>query len=161
VADAHDLHVVADGSVDCIVYVSVLMYCWDPARVIQEFFRILKPGGVIYLSTPFVFPYAPDRIDYLRVSYEGLEKMCEQFERLDSGFNRGPASTMTHLLVHFFAMLFSFNSRRLYAFNTDLFKWLLFWVKYLDLFLARFHVTHVIHSGAFLIGRKPTTIVGN
>ena len=35
------------------------------------------------------------------------------------------------------------------------YTWLLFWVKYLDVFLARYSVAYVIHSGAYFIGRKP------
>ncbi len=157
VADAHDLNMVADASVDCVVCVSVLMYCHDPVRVVREFRRVLKPGGVMYLNNPFVFPYAPDPDDYFRISFQGLKRICQDFECLESGFNRGPASTTTHVLVHFLAMLFCFNSRTLYGINTDLFKWLMFWVKYLDVFLGKFQMAHVLHSGAYFIGRKPMT----
>jgi SAM-dependent methyltransferase len=154
VADAHDLSMVENNSVDCVVCVSVLMYCHDPARVIRVFHRILRPGGVLYLSVPFVFPYAPDPIDYCRFSYQGLKRVCDAFECLDNGFNRGPASTTVHILIHFLAILLCFNSKRLYGLNVELFTWLLFWLKYFDLLLARCRVAYVIHSGAYLVGRK-------
>jgi len=155
VADAHDMPMVADGTVDCVVTISTLEHVRYPGKVIDEIFRILKPGGILYVNVPFVFPFHADPDDFYRFSMKGLEILCEKFERLDGGFNRGPASTMHHLLVHFLAMLFCFNSRAVYGLGVDVFKWLLFWVKYLDVFLARYSVAYVIHSGAYFIGRKP------
>ena len=39
--------------------------------------------------------------------------------------------------------------------NVDLFRWLFFWIKYLDKFLARYEMAYVIHAGAYFLGRKP------
>ena len=155
VADAHDLNMVPDNSVDCVISISTFEHLRYPQKAIKEVFRILKPGGVIYLNVPFVFPYHADPDDFYRFTFNGICILCEDFERLDNGFNRGPASTMHHLLVHFFAILFCFNSRTLYGIGVDLFKWLLFWVKYIDYFIARYKVAYVIHAGAYFIGRKP------
>ena len=154
VADAHDMHMVADNSVDCVVTVSTLEHVRYPQKIVAEIYRILKLGGIIYVNVPFVFPFHADPDDFYRFSYNGIKILCEQFECLDSGFNRGPASTMHHLLVHFLAMLFCFNNRILYGINIDVFRWLLFWVKYLDLFLARYSMAHIIHAGSYFIGRK-------
>jgi SAM-dependent methyltransferase len=155
VADAHDLQMISSNSVDFVVSISVLEHVRYPQKVVQEIFRILKPGGMLYVSVPFIFPYHADPDDFYRFSHRGITILCERFERIDSGFNRGPASTMQHLLVHFAAMLFSFDNRTLYGINQDLFRWLLFWVKYLDKFLARYQMAHVIHAGAYFLGRKP------
>jgi SAM-dependent methyltransferase len=140
--------------VDFVASVSVLEHVRYPQRVMKEIHRILKPGGLVYINVPFVFPFHADPDDFYRFSYKGIEILCEDFECLASGFNRGPASTMHHLMVHFFAICFSFNSRTLYGINVDLFKWLLFWVKYLDRFVARYEMAHVIHAGSYFIGRK-------
>ena len=155
VADAHDLHMVQSDSVDFVTTVSVLEHVRYPQKVVSEIFRILKPGGIVYVNVPFIFPYHADPDDFYRFSYRGITILCEAFEHIDSGFNRGPASTMHHLLVHFLAMLFSFNSRILYGVNVDLLRWLLFWVKYLDKFLAKYQMAYVIHTGSYFIGRKP------
>ena len=157
VADAHDMHMVEGDSVDCVVTVSALEHVRYPQKVVSEIYRILKPGGLVYVNVPFIFPFHADPDDYYRFSCNGIEILCERFENLDSGFNRGPASTMHHLLVHFLAMLFCFNSRPLYGINVDLFKWLLFWVKYLDAFMAKYSMARVIHAGAYFIGRKPAS----
>jgi len=155
VADAHDLHMVPNDAADLVTSVSVLEHVRHPEKVMQEIYRILKPGGIVYINVPFVFPFHADPDDFYRFSYKGIEILCERFERIDSGFNRGPASTMHHLLVHFMAMLFCFNSRTLYGINQDLFRWLFFWIKYLDKFLARYKMAYVIHAGSYFLGRKP------
>jgi len=154
VADAHDLHMVENNSVDLIISVSMLEHVRYPHKVVKEMHRILKPGGIIYINVPFTFPFHADPNDFYRFSYKGIDILCEDFEKLDSGFNRGPASTMHHLLVHFFAMLFSFNKDTLYSINIILFKWLLFWVKYLDKFMGHYKMAYVIHSGAYFLGKK-------
>jgi SAM-dependent methyltransferase len=154
VADAHDMHMVPDGSIDCVITVSTLEHVRYPQRVVKEIFRILKPGGVVYVSVPFIFPFHSDPHDNYRFSADGVRILCEDFECIESGFNRGPASTTCHILVHFSAILFSFNNRTLYGINVDLFTWLLFWMKYLDAFLGKYSMAKVIHAGAYFVGKK-------
>jgi SAM-dependent methyltransferase len=154
VADAHDLYMVENNSVDYVISANVLEHVKYPQKVVKEVHRILKPGGIIYINVPFIFPFHADPSDFYRFTYKGIDILCEDFEKLDSGFERGPASTMHHLLVHFFAMLFSFNKKAIYGINVDIFKWLLFWVKYLDKFLAKYSMAYVIHSGTYFLGRK-------
>jgi SAM-dependent methyltransferase len=155
VADAHDLHMLEDNSIDLITCVSVLEHVHYPQKVVGEFYRVCKPGGIIFISVPFNFPFHGDPSDYYRFSFKGIDLLCEDFKKIDSGFNRGPAATMHILLVHFLAMVFSFNNKTLYGLNIDLFKWLLFWVKYMDKFLANYSMAHVIHSASFYLGEKP------
>jgi SAM-dependent methyltransferase len=155
VADAHDLHMVADNSVDVVTSVSVMEHVRNPWKVVDEIYRILKPGGIICIDVPFIFPYHADPDDFYRFSNRGILNLCEKFECLQNGFSRGPASTMHHLLVHFFAILLSFNSRTIYGINVDLFKWLFFWIKYLDKFIGNYSMAYVIHTGTYFVGRKP------
>jgi SAM-dependent methyltransferase len=155
VADAHNLHMIPDSSADCVVSVCVLEHCERPHAVIAEFFRILKPGGRLFVGIPFMFPYHADPFDHWRVSYTGVDHLCRQFHKTGSGFNRGPASCMAHFNVVFLALLFSFNSLVLYGILFDVFKWLFFWVKYLDWWLIRHPVRHAIHAGVWFLGTKP------
>lgn len=155
VADAHDMHMVPDNSIDCVISVSTLERVRYPQRVVKEILRILKPGGVVYVSVPFVFPFHSDPYDNYRFSAHGTRIQCEDFDCIESGFKRGPASTTCHLLVRFNSILFSFNSKTLYGIKVDLFTWLLLWMKYLDKFLGRYSMAKVIHAGAYFVGRKP------
>lgn len=155
VADAHDMHMVPDNSVDFVTTISLLEYCRSPQQVISEIYRILKPGGIVYISAPFIFNFHDESNDYFRFTYRGIVVLCEAFERIDSGFNRGPASSMQQVLPRFLAILFSFNSDALFSLNLYVFRWLLGWMKYLDKFIGHYKMAYLIHSSSYFIGRKP------
>jgi SAM-dependent methyltransferase len=154
VGDAHELPF-SSNSLHCVLCVSVLQYVHRPERVVDEIFRVLRPGGIIYINVPFIFRDAPDPDDLFRFSVSGIRVLCKSFEKIQSGYNRGPASSLCDLLVHFGAILCCFNNRRLYSFLVDLFQWALFWIKYLDRWIGHYEVARTIHSGAFFLGSKP------
>ena len=72
-----------DESVDAIVNIAVLEHLPNPETVVDEFYRILKKGGVIYLHFPFIqgFHASPD--DFSRRTYEGIKVLLKDFEELD------------------------------------------------------------------------------
>jgi len=142
-------------SVDAVLSVSVLEYVRDAQRVIDEAFRVLKPGGLLYVSAPFVFPHHPPPEDRFRFSSSGLRALAEAFEPVKVGSNRGPASTFCHIFIHFLAVVGSFNSRTLYGVLLDFFGWCFFWIKYLDRFIGHYEVGSVLYGNAFFLGRKP------
>jgi SAM-dependent methyltransferase len=51
-ADLHDLSCITDGSVDVVYSSHVLEHCHDPARVISEFKRIMRPYGMMVIVVP-------------------------------------------------------------------------------------------------------------
>ena len=61
----------ADASVDTILCTEVLEHVPDPERTIAEFARVLRPGGAIISTAPFVFPIH-DAHDYFRYSPDGI-----------------------------------------------------------------------------------------
>jgi SAM-dependent methyltransferase len=155
VADAHDLGIIETDSADCLIASGVLLHCREPETVIAEFFRVLKPGGILYIAVPFISPHPAYPTVYQFVSVEGLEYRCRAFQTLESGFNRGPASTMAYLLQYFFAIVFSFNNRYGFAAGLFVFGWLFFWLKYFDVFLARFKFAKLIYSESYIVCKKP------
>jgi ubiquinone/menaquinone biosynthesis C-methylase UbiE len=90
--DAHAIPLL-NRSVDCVMCISVLEYVASPPGVIKEIYRVLKPGGIVYLRAPFLFPYHPPPDDLFRFSMAGLRTLAGDFEEIQVGFNRGPAST--------------------------------------------------------------------
>jgi SAM-dependent methyltransferase len=78
VSDAQTL-AVADASVDVVLCTEVLEHLREPQRAIDEFFRVLKPGGALLLTTRFLFPIhdAPD--DYFRFTKYGLRYLLRAF----------------------------------------------------------------------------------
>jgi SAM-dependent methyltransferase len=143
---------------DMVMCVGVFLAVPNPQLAIQEILRILKPGGMFYLNSPWTAITIHDPYDLWRFSVDGLRLLCRQFEEIQAGTRRGPASTIAELLRHFFAILFCFNSKTLYGGLTYVFSWFIFPVKYLDRWIGQYNVAKVIYGGAFFFGRKPITL---
>ncbi len=71
VADAADTGL-ADASLDCLVSFETIEHVPDDESLLDEFFRILKPGGLLICSTPNAWPLeiAPHHVrEYERDSF--------------------------------------------------------------------------------------------
>jgi len=59
---------------DSILCNAVLGHVQNPDVVMHELYRVLKPGGVLVISIPFLQPYHPSP-DYRRYSREGMVEL--------------------------------------------------------------------------------------
>lgn len=50
-----------DGAVDVVVNFQVIEHLWDQAQFIAECFRVLRPSGVLMMSTPNRITFSPGR----------------------------------------------------------------------------------------------------
>ncbi|MBV8729514.1 MAG: class I SAM-dependent methyltransferase [Acidobacteriia bacterium] len=64
-----------DESYDSILCNAVLEHVQFPDRVMQEFYRLLKPTGWLVISVPFLQPYHP-KPDFRRYSREGMLELA-------------------------------------------------------------------------------------
>jgi SAM-dependent methyltransferase len=85
------------GQFDAIVCTGVLQYCQDPQRVAQEFYRVLLPGGYLFVDAPWVQPYCPDTPDRLRFSEDALRSIFAMFELIEIGPSIRPGSAFLML----------------------------------------------------------------
>jgi SAM-dependent methyltransferase len=66
-----------DADVDLVLSTQVLEHVGDPARYLDECFRVLRPGGTLALSTHGIMYYHPDPEDHWRWTRTGLQKIVE------------------------------------------------------------------------------------
>ncbi|KFN51267.1 hypothetical protein P873_03100 [Arenimonas composti TR7-09 = DSM 18010] len=64
----------ADASVDGVICLEVLEHVADPARVVAEIARVLRPGGDAWISMPFLYPLHDAPHDYQRYTEFGLRR---------------------------------------------------------------------------------------
>jgi SAM-dependent methyltransferase len=72
-----------DESFDGVVLSEVLEHCTDPKRAIGEVFRVLKPGGLVLVTSPYIWPehgIAGEYRDYWRFTRHGWELLLGPFE---------------------------------------------------------------------------------
>ena len=74
-----------DDSFSRIVCWSILEHVASPRKAIEELYRVLKPGGYIWVQLPFYFPYHEDPKDYWRVTPDGLRIWMSNFQEIECG----------------------------------------------------------------------------
>ena len=65
----------ADSHFDNIVCIAVLEHVENPEEVVPELFRVLKPGGHVVASVPFLQPEHKIPTDFQRYSKDGLVRL--------------------------------------------------------------------------------------
>lgn len=73
-ADCHHLPF-ADGYFDSVVCTQVLEHVADPERVLSEAARVLRPGGVLLLTAPMLWPLHEEPYDFFRYTQYGLRHL--------------------------------------------------------------------------------------
>ena len=96
-ADAHRLPLVPDA-VDMVVSFQVLEHLKDPPRAINEVERVLRPGGIVVMTTHGIWPYHGH--DYHRWTHEGLALLFADFIDVRVEPLNGPVGVSTQLLAH-------------------------------------------------------------
>ncbi len=72
----------SDRSYDYVVCTEVLEHTLKPFDAVQEIWRILKPEGLLFASTPFNFRIHGPSPDCWRFTEQGLRSMLERFSIL-------------------------------------------------------------------------------
>ncbi len=147
----------ASDSIDGIIARGVLEHVPAPEAVVGEMYRILKPGGRIYSSIPFIQGYHPSPGDYRRYTIDGIELLFSDFRKIDCGITRGSASSFVWICREFLSEVLSFNNETLYKILKIALGWLLQPIKYLDPVTERHRKSHIVASGFTFLGEKPHT----
>lgn len=138
----------ATGSVDGIVCESLLEHVPHPEKIVEEMYRVLKPGGAVYIVIPFVYPFHASPNDFYRWSVTGLRELLKAGDIEAIGTRAGPTSALTGQLSTWIAIVFSFGSESLYTVLSLLTLVLVFPLKFLDLIVGWFP-TSIHGAGQF------------
>ena len=69
---------VEDNRYDLVFCSQTLEHLPDPQKVLKELFRVLKPGGKLWLSAPLFYEEHEIPYDYFRYTQYGLRRLCEE-----------------------------------------------------------------------------------
>jgi SAM-dependent methyltransferase len=67
----------ADASFDTVISFEVLEHVTNPQQMVAEIQRVLKPGGRVILTTPFLWGEHCQPHDYFRFTLYGLKRLFE------------------------------------------------------------------------------------
>ncbi len=121
----------SDNKFDAIICTQVIEHVKEPQLVLDEAFRALKPGGVIYLSAPQGWGVHQPPHDYFRFTCYGLQHLFDQsgFNQIDISPSCGYFGYLANRLTVFPKTLFwQIRSRwiRLIMFPLELLSYFLF-----------------------------------
>ncbi|CAN7729548.1 class I SAM-dependent methyltransferase [Rhizobium sp. LjRoot98] len=66
-----------DNSFDAVISIAVLEHVRDPFLCASEISRVLKPGGELYCSVPFLQPYHGYPHHYFNATKQGIRRLFE------------------------------------------------------------------------------------
>lgn len=71
-----------DASFDSVLLTEVLEHCAEPQRGVDEARRVLKPGGLLMVTSPFLWPWhgvEGEYHDYWRFTHQGWALLLKAF----------------------------------------------------------------------------------
>lgn len=141
-----------DGSVAAIYCDAVLEHVINPTKAVAEMFRVLRPGGYVHVAVPFCHPFHAYPSDYTRWSLEGLRELLCDFHLLDAGMRTGPTATLLAVVLEYVKVISPRALRKpVYA----LFGWLLWPLRYVDLWLNSKREAAVLANHIYALAQKP------
>jgi SAM-dependent methyltransferase len=105
VADGHALPL-AEASVDGVWIQAVLEHVLDPAQVVAEIVRVLRPAGVVFADTPFLWPVHEKAWDFTRWTASGHRWLFRRFAVIAAGRSSGPGTVSLLALRYLASSLF-------------------------------------------------------
>jgi SAM-dependent methyltransferase len=151
VADAHEIPLLS-GTIDAVIVQAVLEHVLEPAAVVDEIHRVLKPGGVVYAETPFMQQVHEGPFDFTRFTESGHRWLFRRFDLLDSGALRGPGTSLLWAIRY--ALSAVVRNRKI----AGLLCLPLFWIRYLDRVAPRRQAVDGACDVYFLGTRSDTSI---
>ena len=97
VGDVHTLPF-SDNTFEFILCAEVLEHLHTPHQAIAEMGRVLKPGGMLILTTRFVFPIHDAPHDYFRYTKYGLQHLFKGWEIIELSPETGTMSAVGALI---------------------------------------------------------------
>ena len=95
--DAHALPY-EDDSFDCVAFDQVLEHVRKPWVCVNEAHRVLKPGGIVIITSPFFYQEHPHPTDFWRFTTDGLSVLVENFSKIIMKEKTGNYQMMLHMI---------------------------------------------------------------
>jgi SAM-dependent methyltransferase len=146
VADGHQLPF-DDGSFDAVWIQAVLEHVLEPAIVVAEIYRVLKPDGLVYAETPFMQQVHEGAYDFTRYTVSGHRWLFRDFSLLSAGAVAG-AGTASFWSIRYLARALT---------GSSMLGWIVagpfFWLRFLDS-ITQPRPNNDAASGVYFFGLK-------
>jgi ubiquinone/menaquinone biosynthesis C-methylase UbiE len=104
-----------DGQVDAIICTGVLEHVADPVAAVAQFYRVLRPGGAVLCTVPFLQAYHEDPADYRRYTPTGLRQLFAEFSSVQVRPSHGVGSALAWVSADALAAVLACNVNKLHT----------------------------------------------
>tara|TARA_S200000501_G_scaffold291189_1_gene276361 strand:+ start:96 stop:782 length:687 start_codon:yes stop_codon:yes gene_type:complete len=98
---------------DLVVCQALLEHVENPLKIIEEIHRVLKKGGNIYCTVPFLQGYHADPKDFQRFTLNGMEHLLNNFIIVQKGISSGPFSAIAWIIRD----ILTFGKKKSFIYN--------------------------------------------
>jgi len=151
IADAH-LIPIRSEYFDLVICQAVLEHVINPNIIVEEIFRVLKLGALVYAETPFMQQVHEGPFDFTRYSESGHRFLFKKFRKIKSGYTTGAGSALLWSLSYFFTSLFRSKTAG------RLVRVMFFWLIYFDNLIPYAYNIDAA-CGVFFLGIKSNDII--
>ena len=151
VCDGHDLPF-TDDSFDGAIIQAVLEHVADPPRCVEEIYRVLKPGAIVYAETPFMQQVHGGPYDFTRFTHLGHRRLFRRFDEIESGAVAGAGTALAWSYQYFLLSFVRGHAAR--SIVKGIARLTAFWLKYFDHLLINTPGALDAASGCYFLGRK-------
>ncbi|MDR9409801.1 MAG: methyltransferase domain-containing protein [Balneolaceae bacterium] len=139
-----------DFKVDVVVLAEVLQFFKNPQIGIENAQKILKPGGRLILTTPFIFPIHDRPYDLYRFTKHGLKFLLSDFESVTISEKNSALESIDVLWLRLNKIKgkHSYSLKRIIVFTVYYIK------RPLTLFLIRYIKTDIMTTGYNVVAFK-------
>lgn len=86
---------------DVVLCTQVIEHVQEPAFLASEIKRVLKPGGIVILNAPFLYPFHGMPDDQMRYTTTQLEYIFKEFDISECGILGGVGSSLATIYLNF------------------------------------------------------------
>lgn len=135
----------------------VLEHIADPEKALLEMERVVRPGGFIYVSLPFLQPFHSCPDDRQRWTHEGIARLYagKTIEVVETGARCGPTSSLLWVFQVWLSTLLSLGLRPLRDVIYVVVSLLTFPLKALDFLFCFNPLSTESASEVYILFRKP------
>ncbi len=145
-----------EATVDSCMATEVLEHLPDPEQVTSEIFRILKPGGTLFLTVPFLWPLHEIPFDEYRYTPFSIKRILKhggfKDENISISATGGWFACLAQMISH--TVVMEFPKRRTRKILTRLSYPLIRWLLARDRPPAAFEKNHTMFLGLAIVAKK-------
>jgi len=156
VGDGHQLPF-HDNVFDAIINEAVLEHVLEPKQIVDEIYRVLKPGGYVCAAVPFLQGFHASPHDYQRYTVPGFNHLFSAFIKIESGACAGPTASLHWIFREYVGLMLSFGNLLAAKIISLIIGWVTFPIILIDYILMINKHSHILASAVYFVGQKEKT----